>query len=108
MHEIIFEAETPAGKLFDVVLLVLILLSVLTVVLESVAVVEERYASEMRVLDLVFTVLFTVEYALRVLCVKRTSRRFEIAVGPRVGISKSVELPLRFWIAHNEHVSRSR
>lgn len=31
---------------------------------------------------------------------------FEIAVGPRVGISKSVELPLRFWIADNEHVSR--
>ena len=74
MHEVIFEADTPAGKLFDVALLALIILSVLTVVLESVASIEARYRTELRALDLAFTVLFTVEYVLRLLCVKRKSR----------------------------------
>ena len=46
MHEVIFEADTPAGKLFDVALLVLIILSVLTVVLESVASIELASTTE--------------------------------------------------------------
>ena len=74
MHEVIFEADTPGGKLFDVALLVLILLSVLTVMLESVAAVEDQYRSELRALDFLFTVIFTVEYVLRILCVRRKSR----------------------------------
>ena len=74
LHEVIFEADTPGGKLFDVVLLVLILLSVLVVLLESVQVVADRYARELRIAEWVFTALFTVEYVLRVLSVRRKSR----------------------------------
>ncbi len=74
LHEVIFEADTPGGKLFDVALLVVILLSVLTVVLESVADFEHRFRSELRALDFLFTVMFTVEYVLRILCVRRKSR----------------------------------
>ncbi len=50
-HEVIFEADTPAGKLFDVVLLVLIALSVVSVMLESVSRVRLRYGTALRVHD---------------------------------------------------------
>ena len=65
LHEIIFEADTPAGKAFDVVLLWLILLSVLTVMLESVSSVRAQYGLELRAIEWLFTLLFTAEYILR-------------------------------------------
>jgi len=71
LYELIFEADTPAGKAFDVVLLVAILLSVLSVVLESVSWIREDYGSAIRVAEWVFTILFTVEYVLRLIAVRR-------------------------------------
>ncbi|NJN18916.1 MAG: ion transporter [Oscillochloris sp.] len=71
LHTIIFEADTPAGKAFDLVLMILILLSVIVVMLDSVAEIQSRYATELLVLEWVFTLLFTVEYLLRLLSVRR-------------------------------------
>ena len=71
MHEIIFEADTPSGKLFDLALLVAIVLSVAAVVLESVEVIGARHGRLLRVAEWVFTVLFTIEYVLRLLSVRR-------------------------------------
>ncbi|MCJ8166313.1 ion transporter [Pontibacter sp. E15-1] len=66
LYKTIFEAETPAGKLFDVVLLVLILGSVLIVSLESIPELNQRYYSTFRVIEWTFTIIFTVEYFLRI------------------------------------------
>jgi len=74
IHEIIFEADTPAGKTFDVVLLILILASVLMVMLESVNHIYDRYFRVFEVLEWVFTGLFTIEYLLRLYCVRRPIR----------------------------------
>jgi voltage-gated potassium channel len=74
IHEIIFEAETPAGKAFDVVLLWAILLSVLIVLLDSVSSIQAQYGDQLRILEWLFTLLFTAEYALRLYCVARPSR----------------------------------
>jgi voltage-gated potassium channel len=74
MHEVIFEADTPAGKAFDVALLVTIVASVLTVLLESVASIRAGYGPLLRGLEWAFTLLFTVEYALRLLCVGQPLR----------------------------------
>jgi voltage-gated potassium channel len=74
LHEVIFEAETPAGRAFDVALLVLIVASVLAVLLESVAVVREAYGPALRRFEWLVTVLFTVEYVLRLACVERPLR----------------------------------
>jgi voltage-gated potassium channel len=71
LHEIIFEADTPAGKVFDVALMVLIALSVVVVLLESVADVSARYGPELRAVEWVITILFTIEYLLRILSVRR-------------------------------------
>lgn len=69
LHEIIFEADTRAGRAFDIALLVGIILSVITVALESVPEIRVRYGPQLRVLEWVFTILFTIEYVVRLLCV---------------------------------------
>lgn len=74
LHEIIFEADTPAGKLFDVLLLWAILLSVTTVLLESVEPLRERYGQALRAVEWFFTALFTVEYVLRLVSVLKPLR----------------------------------
>jgi voltage-gated potassium channel len=74
MHEVIFEADTPAGRAFDVALLVAISLSVLAVILESVTGIRQRYGVELRAIEWGFTLLFTVEYLLRLISVRRPLR----------------------------------
>lgn len=71
LHEIIFESDTPAGRLFDTALLWVILLSVSAVMLESVASIRERYGHELRIAEWCFTILFTVEYLVRLLVLRR-------------------------------------
>lgn len=71
LYVIIFEAESPTGKLFDVALLWLIIASVVTVALESVAAVAEHYGLLLRILEWLYTVVFTVEYGLRIYCARR-------------------------------------
>ena len=70
----IFEAETPAGKTFDVLLLVAIVVSVLVVILESVEKIDQHFHFWLRSAEWMFTLLFTVEYVLRLLCVRRPVR----------------------------------
>lgn len=74
LHEIIFEADTPAGRLFDFSLIWLILLSVATVILESVRRVREQHGELLYALEWSFTLLFTVEYLLRLMSVRRPLR----------------------------------
>ena len=74
LHEIIFEADTPQGRLFDLTLLVAILSSVLVVVLESVASIRAQYGPTLRALEWAFTGLFTVEYVLRLVAVRQPLR----------------------------------
>jgi len=74
LHEIIFEADTPAGKAFDVALMVAIVLSVVAVMLESVADISNRYGAILRAFEWGFTILFTVEYGLRLYSVGRPLR----------------------------------
>ncbi len=74
VHTIIFGTGTPAGKAFDVVLIVAILTSIAVVMLESVADVRQRHGPALRAAEWGFTVLFTVEYLLRLWCVPRPTR----------------------------------
>jgi voltage-gated potassium channel len=71
LHQVIFEAETRAGKLFDIVLIWSIILSVITVILESVSSVRSDYRELLNGLEWFFTILFTIEYSLRLISVKR-------------------------------------
>lgn len=71
LHEIIFEADTPGGKAFDLLLIVCIVASVLAVMLESVGSVRERYGTLLDGTEWFFTILFTIEYVLRLVCIGR-------------------------------------
>ncbi len=74
LHEVIFEAETPAGRAFDIVLMWSIILSVLTVMLDSVGSIRAAYGGILSAIEWFFTILFTGEYILRMISVRRPAR----------------------------------
>jgi len=74
LYVVIFEAETPGGRAFDVALLLAIALSVGAVMLESVPELAARHGRTLRRVEWAFTLLFSVEYVLRLLCVRRPLR----------------------------------
>ncbi|WP_010521829.1 ion transporter [Aquimarina agarivorans] len=66
LYNIIFKADTREGILFDVVLLILILASVLLVMLESIVALDEKYSYYFNIFEWIITILFTIEYFLRI------------------------------------------
>ena len=74
LHRIIFEADTPLGKAFDVGLLLSIVASVVAVCMESVKPIRERYQTELHAIEWFLTIAFTIEYLLRLYCVEKPMR----------------------------------
>ncbi|WP_373519106.1 ion transporter [Pricia sp.] len=71
VHEIIYEADTPMGKWFDILLFILIIISVLLVMLESVKWIDATYHRILLVLEWIITILFTIEYIARIATIKK-------------------------------------
>lgn len=71
LHSIIFESDTFYGKLFDIALLACILLSVIVVMIDSVPSYHAKYAGTFYAIEWVFTILFTIEYILRLFCIRK-------------------------------------
>ncbi|MEN8817601.1 MAG: ion transporter [Nonlabens sp.] len=74
IHEVIYEADTPLGKLFDVVLLVVIIISLILVMLESVPDLGKAYRNEFITAEWVITIFFTIEYFLRIISINKPSK----------------------------------
>ncbi len=74
LHRIIYEANTPLGRLFDIALLVFIIASIVIVALDSVAEYHQRYGTFFLELEWIFTIIFTIEYLLRLLVLRRPLR----------------------------------
>jgi voltage-gated potassium channel len=74
IYRVVFETDTPAGRRFDILLVILIIMSIAVVVLDSVPAIRGRYEATIHVLEWCFTVLFTLEYLARLLCVARPVR----------------------------------
>jgi voltage-gated potassium channel len=74
LYEIIFETDTPAGRHFDVGLIIAIVASVAVVMLDSVGTIRARHGETLRLIEWGFTLLFTVEYALRLWVSPRPGR----------------------------------
>ncbi len=81
LFTIIFESDTPAGRLFDITLLWLIVLSVTVVMLDSVASIHAEWGALFGALEWLFTAVFTAEYVLRLLCVKQPWRYARSGLG---------------------------
>lgn len=71
LYEIIFEADTKKGKIFDIVLIILIAVSILLVMLDSMESVSSLYHKQMVIAEWIVTIIFTIEYALRIYIVKK-------------------------------------
>lgn len=74
LYEVIFEAETPAGRAFDLILIWAIILSVVVICLDSVKEYRERYGAVLYAAEWFFTILFSIEYILRLISVRRPWR----------------------------------
>jgi voltage-gated potassium channel len=66
LYQIIFEADTPAGKRFDIALLVIIVISIALVMIESIPSVKKIYGNELLTAEWLITIVFTIEYLLRI------------------------------------------
>lgn len=71
LHTIIYEADTPAGRFFDLTLIILILISVFAVMLESVAGIRKQYGEELEIIEWIITIFFTLEYIGRLIALKQ-------------------------------------
>ncbi len=74
LHEIIFEADTRAGRFFDLALIWSILISVVAVMLDSVREIRAAHGELLAAIEWFFTILFTIEYVLRLACIGRPLR----------------------------------
>lgn len=74
LHEVIYESDTPAGKIFDVLLLVFILFSVAIVMLDSVPMYHDAFGDWFYFVEWALTILFTIEYLLRILSIKHPAK----------------------------------
>jgi len=74
LHDIIYEADTPEGKLFDIILLITIIASVILVMLESIKSIDSKYHTVLDVLEWAITILFSIEYIARIVTVKKPSK----------------------------------
>ena len=68
---VIFGTDTHAGRNFDIALLWAILLSIFTVMLESVDIIRHQYGEILRIAEWIFTVVFSIEYILRIISIRR-------------------------------------
>ncbi|MGO3238339.1 MAG: ion transporter [Psychroflexus halocasei] len=71
LHEIIYEADTRKGKIFDVILLIVIAISIILVMLDSVQSIYDQYHDYFYYAEWIITIIFTIEYILRIICIKK-------------------------------------
>ncbi|MGZ8197127.1 MAG: ion transporter [Burkholderiales bacterium] len=74
LFRVVFETDTPAGRMFDIVIVVAIVLSVAAVIADSVDSIASRHGRFLNGIEWMFTILFTLEYVVRLACVERPLR----------------------------------
>jgi voltage-gated potassium channel len=103
VRTVIFEADTSAGKAFDVALIVAILVSVIAVMMDSVAEIHDEYGEILYFIEWGFTIVFTIEYLLRLWCIQNTwlyARSF-YGITDLLGI---VPTYLSLWLADSQYL----
>lgn len=104
IHEIIYGTHTPAGKLFDVILLIAILYSIIIIMLESVQSFDSKYHTFFNISEWVITILFTIEYILRIICVTKP-RRYIFSFYGIVDLLSTIPKYLSFFILDSQFLT---
>lgn len=103
LHTVIFESDTLAGKAFDVVLLILILASVMVIMLDSVESIRTRHQNLFNWLEWAFTLLFTAEYILRLVSVRRPWR-YALSVWGLIDLLSIVPTYISFFLPETHYL----
>jgi voltage-gated potassium channel len=104
VYEIIFEAETPAGKLFDLILMGLILLSVVVTMLETLPSIQSNYYFIFYYIELFITFVFSVEYVLRIWCLAKP-KKYILSTFGLIDLISIIPTYLSLFIAGTQYIS---
>ena len=107
LHEIIYGTHTPAGKLFDIVLLIVIVYSVIIVMLESIPRIDTKYHSFLNISEWVVTILFTLEYILRIICIKKPTKYIYSFFGI-IDLLSTIPKYLSYFIGGSQYITAFR
>ncbi len=107
LHEIIYGTHTPAGKLFDIALLVVIVYSVIVVMLESIPSFDEKFHGFLNVSEWIVTILFTIEYILRIVCIK-SPKRYIFSFFGIIDFLSTIPKYLSFFIVGSQYITAFR
>ena len=107
IHEVIYGTHTPAGKLFDIILLVVIIYSIIIVMLESVEGYDTKYHKFFNISEWVVTILFSIEYFLRIICVKKPSKYIFSFYGV-IDLLSTIPKYLSFFFAGSQYFTALR
>lgn len=95
----IFEGSSPAGKIFDLVIFVLVCVSVVGIMLESIPAIGSKYYIWFRILEYILTIIFTIEYILRIICLK-SPKKFIFSFYGVIDLMAVLPVYLEFFIPH--------
>ncbi|QLE02726.1 ion transporter [Galbibacter sp. BG1] len=101
LHEIIYEADTPMGKWFDILLFIIIILSIILVMLESIKSFDAKYHSYLLTAEWVITIFFTIEYLARIISIKKPQHYIFSFYGI-VDFLSTIPLYLSFFLAGSQ------
>ncbi|MDY7394225.1 ion transporter [Aureibaculum sp. 2210JD6-5] len=107
LHEIIYGTHTPAGRLFDVVLLIVILYSIIIVMLESIKEYDVEYHAFFNISEWVVTILFSIEYILRIICVKRP-KKYILSFYGIIDLLSTIPKYLSFFVSGSQYFAAFR
>ncbi len=107
IHETIYGTHTPAGKLFDIVLLIVILYSVLIVMLESVPSIDQQYHTFLNVSEWTVTILFTIEYILRIVCISKP-RKYIFSFFGIIDFLSTIPKYLSYFLVGSQYITAFR
>jgi len=107
LHEIIYGTHTPAGKMFDIVLLVVIVYSVIIVMLESIPRFDEKHHTFLDISEWIVTILFTIEYILRIICIK-TPKQYIFSFFGVIDFLSTIPKYLSYFVGGSQYMSAFR
>lgn len=107
LHEIIYGHHTPVGKLFDIVLLIVILYSVVIVMLESLPRFDDKYHGFLDISEWIVTILFTIEYIIRIICIKRPKEYIFSFFGV-IDLLSTIPKYLSFFVVGSQYITAFR
>ncbi|SDS02761.1 voltage-gated potassium channel [Polaribacter sp. KT25b] len=107
LHEIIYEADTKEGKLFDVILLIAIIASILLVMLESVESFDKEYHLFLNIFEWIITILFSIEYILRIITIKKPLKYIFSFYGI-IDLLSTLPKYLSFFLIGSHHLAALR